>query len=69
MHVSVETFPLYSNVFRISGREDNMTALKPDPHAKPGRRPKAPPKEGATFDVELQRYVMSGERMTKQDKS
>jgi len=46
-----------------------MTALKPDPHAKPGRRPKAPPKEGATFDVELQRYVMSGERMTKQDKS
>ena len=26
-------------------------------------------REGATFDVELQRYVMSGERMTKQDKS
>ena len=68
MHVSVETFPLYSNVFRISGREDNMTALKPVPHAKPGRRPSAPPKEEATFDTELQRYVMPGERrvtMTK----
>ena len=42
---------------------------KTDSHAKPGRRPRAPPKEGATFDTELQRYVMPGERraiMTKQ---
>ena len=37
-----------------------MTARKADPHAKPGRRPRAP-KEEATFDTELQRYVMPGE--------
>jgi hypothetical protein len=39
--------------------------------AKPGRRPRAPPKEGATFDTELQRYVMPSERrvtMLKSDK-
>jgi hypothetical protein len=45
-----------------------MTAHKTDHHAKPGRRPRAPPKEEATFDTELQRYVMPGERrvtMTK----
>jgi hypothetical protein len=53
----------------MSSLGDNMTTRKPDPHAKPGRRPKAPPKEGATFDTELQRYVMPGERMTKQEKS
>jgi len=48
-----------------------MTARKPDPHAKPGRRPRAS-KDGATFDTELQRYVMPGERhaaIHKQDKS
>jgi hypothetical protein len=38
----------------MSGLEDNMTA-------KPGRRPRAPPKEEATFDTELQRYVMTSE--------
>jgi len=40
--------------------------------AKPGRRPRAPPKKEATFDTELQRYVMPKERnavMPKQDKS
>jgi len=40
--------------------------------AKPGRRPRAPPKEEATFDIELQRYVMPGERrvtMPKHSKS
>ena len=41
-----------------------MTARKPNPHEKPGRRPRAPPKEGATFDTELQRYVMPSERIT-----
>ena len=30
--------------------------------AKSGRRPRAPPKREATFDTELQRYVMPGER-------
>jgi hypothetical protein len=39
-----------------------MTARKSDHHAKPGRRPRASPKEGATFDIELQRYVMTSER-------
>jgi hypothetical protein len=29
--------------------------------AKPGRHPRTPPKEEATFDTELQRYVMPGE--------
>ena len=29
--------------------------------AKPGHRPRAPPKKEATFDTELQRYVMQGE--------
>jgi hypothetical protein len=38
-----------------------MTTRKPDPHAKPGRHPRAS-KDGATFDTELQRYVMPGER-------
>jgi len=38
-----------------------MTARKSDHHVKPGRRPRASPKEGATFDTELQRYVMPGE--------
>jgi hypothetical protein len=32
--------------------------------AKPGRRPRAPPKEEATFDTELQRYVVPSERVT-----
>jgi len=38
--------------------------------AKPDRRPRAPSKEGATFDIELQRYVMPSERvaMSKQSK-
>lgn len=38
-----------------------MTGHKADSHGKPGRRPRAPPKEEATFDTELQRYVMPGE--------
>jgi len=38
-----------------------MTARKSDPHAKPGRRPRAT-KEEATFDAELQRYFMTSER-------
>jgi hypothetical protein len=38
-----------------------MIAHKTNPNAKPGRRPRAPPKEEATFDTELQRYVMPGE--------
>ena len=40
---------------------------KTDGHTKPGRHPRAL-KEEATFDAELQRYVMPGERrvtMTK----
>ena len=48
-----------------------MTAThKTDRHAKRGRRPRAP-KEEATFDTELLRYVMPSERsvtMPKQDK-
>jgi hypothetical protein len=47
-----------------------MTAHKTDRHAKRGRRP-APTKEEATFDTELQRYVMPSEHsvtMLKQDK-
>ena len=42
-----------------------MTTNKPDSHVEPGRRPRAPPKEGATFDTEQQRYVMPGERNVK----
>ena len=48
-----------------------MTVHKADSHGKPGRRPRAS-KDGATFDTELQRYVMPKERnaaMPKQDKS
>lgn len=30
--------------------------------AKQGRRPRAPPKQEAIFDTELQRYVMPSER-------
>ena len=48
-----------------------MTVHKTDSHGKPGRRPRASPKEGATFNTELQRYIMPGEcstTMTKQDK-
>jgi hypothetical protein len=41
-----------------------MTARKTDYHANPGRRPRALPKEGATFDTELQRDVMPSERVT-----
>ena len=41
-----------------------MTVHKADSHGKPGRRPRAPSKEGATFDTELQRYVMPSERAT-----
>jgi hypothetical protein len=44
-----------------------MTVHKADSRGKPGRRPRAS-KDGATFDTELQRYVMPGERrvtMTK----
>jgi len=49
-----------------------MTAThKTDRYAKRGH-PRAPPKEEAIFDTELQRYVMPSERhaaMPKQDKS
>ena len=31
---------------------------------KPGRRPRAQPKEAAIFDTELQRYVMRSKRRT-----
>ena len=41
-----------------------MTDHKTDSHDKPGRRPRAS-KEGATFDTELQRYVMLSERHVK----
>jgi hypothetical protein len=41
-----------------------MTAHKTDRHAKRGRRTRAPPKEEATFDTELQRYVMPSERVS-----
>jgi hypothetical protein len=40
----------------IYGIEDCMTVHEAD-HGKPGRRPRAS-KDGATFDTELQRYVM-----------
>jgi hypothetical protein len=40
-----------------------MTANhKPDRHSKKGPRAQRKPKEEATFDPELQRYVMAGER-------
>ena len=45
-----------------------MTVHKADIRGKPGRRPRAQPKKEATFDTELQRYVMPSERrvtMTK----
>ena len=48
-----------------------MTAHKTDSHAKRGRRAQ-PPKEEATFDTELQRYVMPSEHratVSKQSKS
>ncbi len=45
-----------------------MTAHKTNRHAKRGRRPRAP-KEGATFDTELQRYVMQSERVTMSKQS
>ena len=44
---------------------------KPDRHAKKGPRARRAPKEEATFDAELQRYVMPSERrvgMLKQGK-
>jgi hypothetical protein len=64
---SLETVPLYSDIFRTSGTGgDNMAATpKTDHHDKRGRRPRAPPKEEATFDTELQRYVMPSERAIK----
>jgi len=49
-----------------------MTAdHKIDPHPKKGPRARRAPKEEATFDAELQRYVMPSERrisMLKQGK-
>ena len=63
---------MYSDVFRMSGLGDNMTVHKADRHGKRGRRRRASLKDGATFDPELQRYVMPKERnaaMPKQDKS
>ena len=54
-------FSLYSNVFRINGGEDNMSAHKKDSHAKIGHCRIKLPKEEATFDTELQRYIMPSE--------
>jgi len=48
-----------------------MTVHKTDSHTKRGHRRVKSPKEEATFDTELQRYVMSGEcsvTMPKQGK-
>ena len=43
-----------------------MAAIpKTDRQDKRGRRPRAPPKEEATFDTDLQRYVMPSERAIK----
>ena len=49
-----------------------MCAHKSDSHVKRGYRRVHPLKDEATFDTELQRYVMPKERntaMPKQDKS
>ncbi len=48
-----------------------MTVHNTDSHTRRGHRRVKPPKERATFDTELQRYVMPSERcanMLKQDK-
>ena len=39
-----------------------MTVHKTDSHNKRGHRRVKPPNEEATFDTELQRYVMPSER-------
>ena len=39
-----------------------MTVHNTDSHTRRGHRRVKPPKEEATFDTELQRYVMPGER-------
>jgi hypothetical protein len=49
-----------------------MSAHKTDGHARRGRRRVHPLKDEATFDTELQRYIMPSERhanMPKQGKS
>ena len=48
-----------------------MTVHNTDSHTRRGHRRVKPPKEEATFDAELQRYVMPGEcsvTMPKQGK-
>ena len=46
-----------------------MTVHKADSRGKPGRRPRAESKEGATFDTELQRYVTPSERVTMSNRA